>query len=96
MSASSWRDNADLTPSRTTMATRAAAVRHLPPTPIPLSHTAEQKHSLLERIRQVLTLWHRRHQDRAMLRSLSPRQIADFCPRQTEVEAEMHKPFWRA
>jgi uncharacterized protein YjiS (DUF1127 family) len=51
---------------------------------------------LLERIRQVLALWRRRHQDRAMLRSLSPRQIADFCPRQADVEAEMHKPFWRA
>jgi len=48
------------------------------------------------RIWQVLAAWQRRSRDRAALRSLSPRAIADFCPRQTEAEMEMQKPFWRA
>lgn len=96
MSTSSWRDGADLRPGRPATAARAAAVRYLPSTPIAVGQAAEKKRPLLERIRQVLALWRRRYQDRAMLRSLSPRQIADFCPRQADVEAEMHKPFWRA
>ena len=96
MFVSSWRDSADSSPDHTMTATRAAAIRHLPPTPISVGHAAEKKHSLLGRIRQVLALWRRRHQDRAVLRSLSPRQVADFCPRQADVEAEMNKPFWRA
>lgn len=96
MSTSSWRDGADSRPGRPTMAARATAVCYLRSTPIAVDRAAEKERPLLERIRQVLALWHRRHHDRAMLRSLSPRQIADFCPRQADVEAEMHKPFWRA
>jgi len=59
-------------------------------------HAAERKRSKLRDIWQVVGLWLRRRNDRAILRSLSPRDIHDFCPRHTEVEAEMNKPFWRA
>ena len=45
---------------------------------------------------RVICLWRQRHRDRAVLRSLSPHQIQDFCPRQAEAEEEMSKPFWRA
>ncbi len=45
---------------------------------------------------QLVCLWRQRSRDRAALRSLSPRDIRDFCPRQTEAEDEMNKPFWRA
>jgi uncharacterized protein YjiS (DUF1127 family) len=46
-------------------------------------------------IRQLLSVWRRRSRDRAVLRSLGPQAIHDFCPRQTEAEMEMNKPFWR-
>jgi uncharacterized protein YjiS (DUF1127 family) len=45
---------------------------------------------------QLICLWRLRSRDRAALRSLSPRDIRDFCPRQAEAEEEMNKPFWRA
>lgn len=45
---------------------------------------------------QLVGLWRQRSRDRAALRSLSPREIRDFCPRQAEAEEEMNKPFWRA
>jgi uncharacterized protein YjiS (DUF1127 family) len=45
---------------------------------------------------QLISLWRQRSRDRAALRSLSPRDIRDFCPRQAEAEEEMNKPFWRA
>ena len=48
------------------------------------------------RMWQLLSLWQRRSSDRAALRSLGPQAIADFCPRLTEAEIEMNKPFWRA
>lgn len=44
---------------------------------------------------QLLSVWRRRSRDRAALRSLGQHAIADFCPRQTEAEMEMNKPFWR-
>jgi len=47
------------------------------------------------RIWQLLSVWRRRSRDRAALRSLGPQAIHDFCPRQTEAEMEMNKPFWR-
>lgn len=47
------------------------------------------------RIWRHLSLWKRRSRDRAALRSLGPLAIHDFCPRQTEAEMEMNKPFWR-
>lgn len=94
MSASPWREPADSSLGHVTAA-RAATVRYLPPTPIAAGRATE-KRPLLERIRQVLSLWRRRHRDRAVLRALSPRLLSDFCPRQAEAEAEMHKPFWRA
>jgi len=61
-----------------------------------IEHAAEQGHSWLRGIRQAVGLWLRRRNDRAVLRSLSLRDIHDFCPRHTEAEAEMSKPFWRA
>lgn len=57
---------------------------------------AERKRSQLSGIWQVFGLWLRRRKDRAILRSLSLRDLHDFCPRHTEAEAEMNKPFWRA
>jgi uncharacterized protein YjiS (DUF1127 family) len=57
---------------------------------------AERKQSQLRRVWQVVCLWLRRHSDRAILRSLSARDLHDFCPTYTEAEAEMNKPFWRA
>ena len=48
-----------------------------------------------QRSAKAVGLWLRRRNDRAMLRSLSQRDIHDFCPRHTEAEAEMSKPFWR-
>lgn len=95
MSASPRREPADSRLGHVTAA-RAATVHCLPPTPIAARRAAEKKRPLLERIRQVLSLWRRRQRDRAALRALSPRQLSDFCPRQAEAEAEMHKPFWRA
>ena len=56
----------------------------------------EQARHWHERIGQLLALWQRRSRDRAALRSLSAHAIQDFCPRLTEAEMEMNKPFWRA
>lgn len=44
----------------------------------------------------VLRAWRQRSRDRAALRSLSSQAVHDFCPRQTEADMEMNKPFWRA
>lgn len=59
-------------------------------------HAVELSHSRICGVWRIVGLWHRRSKDRAMLRSLSPRDIQDFCPRHTEAEAEMNKPFWQA
>jgi len=61
-----------------------------------VDHAAEGKRSQLYVIWQIVGLWLRRGKDRAILRSLSLRDIHDFCPRHTEAEAEMNKPFWQA
>lgn len=45
---------------------------------------------------RLVCVWKQRHRDRAVLRSLSPRDIRDFCPREADAEEEMNKPFWRA
>ena len=45
---------------------------------------------------RLICVWKQRHRDRAVLRSLSPRDIRDFCPREADAEEEMSKPFWRA
>jgi len=45
---------------------------------------------------RLICLWKQRHRDRTVLRSLSPRDIRDFCPREADAEEEMSKPFWRA
>jgi len=44
----------------------------------------------------LLREWRIRAVSRRELRSLSRREIADFCPGLTEVEQEERKPFWRA
>jgi uncharacterized protein YjiS (DUF1127 family) len=56
----------------------------------------EQMRQWQARVRQLLSVWQRRSSDRAALRSLSQQAIHDFCPRLTEAETEMNKPFWRA
>jgi len=56
---------------------------------------AERKRTPLRGICQVVGSWLRRAKDRAILRSLSDRDIHGFCPKHTEAEAEMNKPFWR-
>ena len=61
-----------------------------------LDDVAERMRPKLHGIRQALSLWIRRHKDRAILRSMSPRDIHDFCLSQTDAETEMNKPFWRA
>ena len=58
--------------------------------------TAKRERPPLHRIWQVVVLWLRRQHDRKILRSLSLRDVHDFCPRHSEAEAEMNKPFWRA
>ena len=40
--------------------------------------------------------WGRRYRERRELRSLSARDVSDFCPKHTDAEHEAHKPFWRA
>lgn len=61
-----------------------------------LNHVAEVKRFRFRTIWQVLRLWTRRRKDRVILRSLSPRDIHDFCLSQTDADTEMNKPFWRA
>jgi len=61
-----------------------------------VDHVPERQRSQVRGIRQVVGIWLRRRTDRAILRSLNLRDIHDFCPRHTEAEAEMNKPFWRA
>lgn len=73
-----------------------ASARRIPREPPTVDHVTEQARARLRSIRQVLCLWLRRRRDRAMLRSLSLRDLHDFCPRYTEAEAEMNKPFWQA
>jgi uncharacterized protein YjiS (DUF1127 family) len=59
--------------------------------------------SLLRRIRapaaaawRVILEWERRLRSRHTLRSLSLREIRDFCPDLSAAEREAGKPFWRA
>ena len=39
--------------------------------------------------------WRRRARGRAQLRALSPREIADFCPKVSEADHEARKRFWQ-
>jgi uncharacterized protein YjiS (DUF1127 family) len=43
----------------------------------------------------VLREWGRRWRSRRELRSLSQREIADFCPKLSDALREADKPFWR-
>jgi uncharacterized protein YjiS (DUF1127 family) len=45
---------------------------------------------------QVVREWRRRWRSRRQLRSLTAREIRDFCPDLTVAEREAGKPFWRA
>jgi uncharacterized protein YjiS (DUF1127 family) len=96
------RETTSMSPRRNAIAAAhlatvsAASAGRIPHELAAVDRVAQQTRSQLRRIRQVLALWSRRHKDRAMLRSLSPRDLHDFCPRNTEAEAEMNKPFWRA
>jgi len=87
---------------RTGPATRRAATT-VSATAVQLETDPVAAHRALSQLRmqligawQLVCLWRRRSRDRAALRSLSPRDIRDFCPRQAEAEEEMNKPFWRA
>jgi uncharacterized protein YjiS (DUF1127 family) len=48
------------------------------------------------RVWLVLREWVRRWRQRRELRSLSQRDIADFCPKLSDALQEADKPFWRA
>jgi uncharacterized protein YjiS (DUF1127 family) len=74
----------------------AATAHQFQNDPITVHRLLSQMRAQLGGAWQVACLWKRRHTDRAVLRSLSPREIRDFCPRQAEAEEEMNKPFWRA
>jgi len=63
---------------------------------VPVDRAADRQRSQVRGIWQVIGLWLRRRNDRAILRSFSERDLHDFCPRHGEAEAEMNKPFWRA
>ena len=75
--------------------TRVGAARWIPAVRAAVDRV-QQTFAQLRGIRQVVGSWIRRRNDRAFLRSLSPRDRHDFCPRQSEAEAEMNKPFWQA
>ena len=62
----------------------------------PDDHAVERMRLRFRGIWQLVGLWLRRRSDRTTLRSLSQRDIHDFCPREGDAEAEMNKPFWRA
>lgn len=74
---------------------RAASARQFQDDPA-VARLLSQTRAQLGGAWQLICLWRRRQRDRAILRSLSPRQIQDFCPREAEAEEEMNKPFWRA
>lgn len=61
-----------------------------------IDYAAERKQSKLRGLWRIIGLWRRRRNDRAILRSLGPRDIHDFCLSQTDADTEMNKPFWRA
>jgi uncharacterized protein YjiS (DUF1127 family) len=74
----------------------SASSAQLQNNPVTVRRLLLQVRARVEGVWRVLCMWRRRQRDRAELRSLSPRQIRDFCPRQAEAEQEMNKPFWRA
>jgi hypothetical protein len=76
--------------------TNATTVISLPSRYAARISTTEQMRRWYTDMRRLLSIWHRRSSDRAALRSLGQLAIHDFCPRQTEAEIEMNKPFWRA
>jgi uncharacterized protein YjiS (DUF1127 family) len=48
------------------------------------------------RVWPAIREWVRRWRQRRELRSMSQREIADFCPKLTDALHEADKPFWRA
>lgn len=89
----SFRDDV-MAPARLTSMSQASVRRIARQRPA-LEHVAEQV-SQLGAVSQVVCVWLQRRKDRAILRSLSERELRDFCPRHGEVESEMNKPFWQA
>ena len=83
-------------PPRVSALMRAAPSQNFTRGPVMTHRLMSQMRSVFETVRRTLRLWLRRRNDRAVLRSLSLRDIHDFCPRHAEAEAEMTKPFWRA
>lgn len=81
--------------SRNSSSTVSVASARQTASEAPVDRAAEQNRSHLRRLWRVVGLWLRRRQDRVILRSLSPRDLHDFCPKLSEAEAEMNKPFWR-
>jgi uncharacterized protein YjiS (DUF1127 family) len=78
------------------LSTNATAVSTILPRDASRESTLDQMRRWHARLWRLLSVWKRRSRDRAVLRSLSPQAIHDFCPRQSEADAEMNKPFWRA
>lgn len=74
---------------------RTASVGQFQDDPIAAQRLLAQMRVQVGGVWQLICVWRRRHRDRAILRSLTPRQIRDFCPSEAEAEAEMSKPFWR-
>jgi uncharacterized protein YjiS (DUF1127 family) len=77
------------------LATSAATLSTIPSRRSTLESIFDLMRRRHARIWQRLSVWRRRSRDRAALRSLGQQGIHDFCPRQTEAEMEMNKPFWR-
>lgn len=74
---------------------RAASARQFQDDPA-IARLLSQTRAQLGGAWELICLWRRRQRDRAILRSLTTRQILDFCPSEAEAEEEMNKPFWRA
>lgn len=74
---------------------RAAPARQFHNDPVTARPLLPQMRAQLGGAWQLVCLWRHRSKDRAVLRSMSARDVRDFCPRQAEAEEEMNKPFWR-
>lgn len=82
-------------PANASAGVRVASIGQFQDGPIAVQRRLPQIRAQFDDAWQLIGLWRRRRRDRAILRSLSAREIRDFCPRQAEAEEEMSKPFWR-
>ena len=83
-------------PAKTPAGARAASAQPFQSDPVTVRRLLSQMRAQLGGTWQLVCLWRHRSKDRAVLRSMSTRDIQDFCPRQAAAEEEMNKPFWRA